>query len=486
MIWGAVFLLGALLGLGAAPWDLWYVALPALFILNLIWISRAHSRGFAFGFFAALGYFAVSLSWIIEPFLVDVATHGWMAPFALIGMASGLAIFWGGATRVFRAGWGFAFGIACAEVLRSYVFGGFPWGLVGQIWFETPVIQVTSWIGPYALTGVTALMGYIGARVFVSKGAGVSGLVVLACVAALWSWGTILRQDVTASDILVRVVQPNAEQSKKWDPQYSMTYFQRSLDYTARASAMRDGRPDLVVWPESAIPVLLDYADPLIEDIITFSQDAPVLVGTLRFDGPDITNSVALVTDRAEVVYDKSRLVPFGEFIPFERWLSRMGVTIVSDLFGTGFRAGAGLKAVQVTPDISVVSLICYEAIFPHDVRALDTRPNALVHLTNDAWFGQISGPYQHLAQARMRAIETGLPVIRAANTGISGVLDPNGRMTHQIELNNDGFADFWLPNRTDATVYVRIGDRWYKILLIVLAFTAVISQFRKQVDVNS
>ena len=457
-------LLGAFLALGQAPLSLWALAFAALISAQYIWLVAPDTRRFWTVWWFGFGYFLISMNWLVEPFLVDIKRHGFMAPFAVGAMASGLALIWAFPVWIIRASpFLLAFAVGLGEFARGFLFTGFPWGQIAYVWVDTPIALWAAFIGSYGLSTVTVLMALAIAWVLRAP-----RRLIFAPLLAVILFGPslIYRPIVETSDQIIRVIQPNAIQSQKWDPEHSMTFFQRSLDYTGRS-----GDVDLIVWPESSVPVFLNYADDLMQDIVTFAQGRPVLVGALRFEDYDYYNSVVMVDEDGsyEPVYDKQHLVPFGEYLPFNAFFQSLGLSALADMVGGGFTPGETKDFAQV-PNIGAVKpLICYEAVFPQDVQSHGERPNMLVQMTNDAWFGNFSGPYQHLAQTQMRAIEQGLPLVRAANTGVSAVIDPLGEIIQIILLNQQGYMDVALPKPIEATVYSQFGDRFVIILLSIL-----------------
>ncbi|MEM9344440.1 MAG: apolipoprotein N-acyltransferase [Pseudomonadota bacterium] len=424
-------------------------------------VRRAFWSGWAFG----LGYFGLTLHWIVEPFLVDIARHGWMAPFALFFTATGFALFWGvaaGAARWIAAGpWGFALAWAGAmglvELARGKILTGFPWALPGYQWVDMSAVYLSAWIGPFGLTLLTvALPALAAAFVAGREERGAIALGVAPPLAILGVGILIAPPELPeAEGPLVRLIQPNAPQHLKWHPDHVMSFYERQVEYTAAS-----GDPALIVWPETAIPWRLANAEPAFAQISTAAGDATVVLGLQRTEGEVWHNSlVALDAGGAQMaLYDKHHLVPFGEYMPLGGLLRQVGITGLAENIGGGFAAGPGPELIAL-PGLGVgLPLICYEAIFPRNIRGTE-RPDFLIHITNDAWFGERVGPQQHLAQARMRAVEFGLPVMRAANTGISAMIDAQGRVTHSLDLGVAGYIDAPLPPAGPETVYARIGD---------------------------
>lgn len=456
---------GVAAALGHAPFGLWPVAVVGF--AGLIWIVSHAPRPGLVAWAGGSAYFAVALHWIVEPFMVDVATHGWMAPFALILLAAGLALFWGlsgwvaGRFFVHRA-FAFAVLLAGTEVIRGHIFTGFPWAMPAYIWAETPLRQAVAWTGSYGLSLVTlvtlALPFTIGR---------VSGTVVaVAIFGSVYAAGAARIDEIGETELLgmVRLVQPNVPQDEKWDIAKVPVHIQRLLDLS------KDAETDLVVWPESAVAYPLDRAGPILTQASEAAKTS-VLLGLNRRENNGETwhNSLVLLdeTGAATATYDKVHLVPFGEYIPFRiEFLRAMAASA-----GFGFTPGDSVRLID-TPLGKALPLICYEGIFPGHLFKAGARPDYLLQITNDAWFGTFSGPFQHLDQMRFRAAEQGLPALRAANTGISAAIDHLGRVYARLELGEAGFID--QPVYVGRpTLYSETGD-WPAFVLILVTLSAL------------
>ncbi len=476
-------LAGGVAALGLAPWGLWPLALLGLaFVFHLFGRTPGPRAAARIGWLFGVGYFAFGLFWIVEPFFVDPLRHGWMAPFALACMAAGLALFWGAAFWLAARGGG-GLGLVAiwtlSEALRGLIFTGFPWAGFGQIWVGQGADQLLAFIGPHGLALLTLASAWALARALTAYGFVLIGLVL---PAAGMGFAANL-PDPEHGGQVVRIVQPNAPQHQKWDPEMIPVFWDRSLSLTATAPT-----PDLVVWPETSVPQLLNDADRAIGRIANAAQGAPVVVGGLRFEERRLLNSLAVVDPEGEVtaIYDKHHLVPFGEYVPFGDVLDRFGIHGFAANQGQGFSAGPGPRIVDFGMLGRGLALICYEAVFPRHARIQGDRPDFLIQITNDAWFGQISGPYQHLAQSRMRAIEQGLPMIRAANTGVSAMIDARGRIRDSLPLGQAGYLDAALPPARTPTIYARTGD-WPALLaalfVLFVAFGTQRHAFRRKTN---
>ncbi len=461
-------LLGSVAAFGLAPFGFWPATLLSLVALPALFLScESKKRAVWLGWLFATGYFGHALIWIVEPFLVDAQRHAWMAPFALVFMAGGMALFWAPAFWFARRpdatpvnqGLLLTLFLSLGEVARGYLFTGFPWAGVAQTWVDTPVAQMLSLVGPYGLGALTfAVTLPLGAalssgrlnRTLLWPSVAAVGFVVVAL-----GYG-LTRPKAELSDDVVRLVQPNAPQHQKWDPQYAPLFFNRQIDSTAAGS-----RPDLIVWPETAIPVWLENAGHVLDAIAQAAQGVPVILGAQRSEGARIYNSMVYLDETGQQagLYDKHHLVPFGEYVPLGNLMSRIGIHGFATTAGQGFSAGPGASVLNLGGLGLALPLICYEAVFTQDVLSAPERPAFLLQITNDAWFGTRSGPYQHLAQAQMRAIEHGVPMLRSANTGVSAVIDPLGRITGSLALGEAGYIDAEIPRPLPPTFYSRLGD---------------------------
>lgn len=467
---------------GQTPWGLWWLALPA-YAVGIGAIARARWP-FLAGLIFGMAHFALALIWITEPFRIDPEATAWLAPIALGGVSLGFGLFWAVAgwagRRLLGGPIGIAVAIGLAELLRSYLFTGFPWALPGHILIETPALPSAAWLGAHGM-GMAVLLG--------------AGLIArrrtrgIAAGLALWAlpFGLGLAlppAPVAAVDApILRLVQPNATQNLKWDPDFAFGFFQGGLEETAAPPAGR--APDAVIWPETALPELLRYSEDLRALLARAAGGRPVVIGAQRYDAEGRPrNALVVLTGQAGdvvLVHDKYRLVPFGEFLPLQGLFEAIGIgPLASQLAGT-YAAGDGPALIDVPGIGTVLPMICYEAIFPQDIRTLP-RPRAILHLTNDAWFGTRSGPQQHLALARLRAAESGLPLLRSANTGISAAIDARGRVLAELPLRVRGHLDAAIPPALPPTPYLVLGDWGPLGALLLLAAATAMRHHRKAV----
>ncbi len=468
---------GALGALAHAPFDIAPFILVPLITAGLIAHRATTTRGAAgLGLALGFGYFAATLTWIIEPFQVDAAVTGWMAPFALVLLALLLGSFWSAALAFARwAGGGpvaFAASFTGTELLRAYVFTGFPWANPPQTLVDGLAGQGLAWLGPH---GLMLVMAAITALILHLRSAILSAAITVAVTTLILIPPPAPQSPLT--DKVVRLIQPNAPQDEKWDPDKIPIFVNRQIDYTAAGPV-----PDLVLMPETALPYLEEVAQPVFDTLAQAARGAPVVLGIQRRDASNNYYNGLVVLDPAGQVtttYDKHHLVPFGEYMPAEWLFRRINVGGLAQRADGGYAAGPGPRVIDLGPLGMALPLICYEVVFAHNAGGAPTRPTFLMNLTNDAWFGARSGPQQHLAQARMRAIEQGLPMLRAANTGISAVIDPKGRILDALALNTAGYLDVTLPQPGAPTLYARTGDAPYAILLLVTAIGLVLHRSR-------
>ncbi len=480
---GVAFLAGALMTAGHPPIGVPWVLFAAFPMIALL-VRGAPTTWTAIwtGWAAGAGYFITGLHWIGHAFLVDPDRFAWLLPLGVVAMPSAIAIFWALAAMLSRkfgpraltsSVVSFAAYLSAMEVLRSYILTGFPWALPGYIWVDLPPMQAGAWLGPFGLTFLTLVVTGVPLVAILARRA-------VPAVLALWVGAGIFFGGVTRvpGEIVyhddapvLRLVQPNAPQRLKWVTGYREEFYERLLSATARPADPEIGKPDLVIWPEASVYFPLAKHPEEARRIAEAANGAPVLVGSLHtevHDGVDIWWNAMLTVmpgGRFGPQYNKHHLVPFGEYLPFEPVMEALGLAQFANR--GGFAAGPGPQTLDIGSLPSVSPLICYEAIFPYEVVGAE-RPKWMVQLTNDGWFGDFAGPQQHYAQARFRAVEQGLPLIRAANTGISAIVDPYGREVVSIELHNYDHIDAKLPAEIEPTLYSRFGD-WPAFFLIAI-----------------
>jgi len=502
--WLIAFAAGALSALAMAPLNAW----PILFLTfpTLVWLidgaGAGHWRGIgvaaATGWWFGFGYFLAGLYWVGFAFLVDAPTFGWLLPFAVIGLPAGLAVFTAFGVAVSRLLWtrgpmrilALSVALTAAEWLRGHLLSGFPWNAFGYA-LTSPLIlaQSASLIGVWGLTFV-AVAVFATPATLADDRSEYSGrwLPFALAIVILVGMGTFgaLRLARTPTRLVdgvrLRIMQPNLPQDARFNYAAKQLVMDRYIDISKRPSTEGAGPATHLIWPESAFPFFLAREPDALAQIVQLLHGGAVLItGAVRLAEPVTTpdvgvyNSIYVIGSDGSLdsFYDKTHLVPFGEYLPFQRFLESLGLQQLTKQRG-GFLAGDRRRLIAVPGAPLALPLICYEIIFPGAVVPKGPRPGWIVNVTNDGWFGVSSGPYQHFQQARVRAIEEGLPLVRAANTGISAVVDPLGRIVASLPLGTDGVIDAPLPQPIGAPLYARIGDT-VATLMVVIALLALI-----------
>jgi len=482
---GVAFLAGALAALAMPP--LYWLPLAIVGAVIFVWLwdaavgpKSALLRGWAWG----TGHFAVGSYWIVEAFFVPPADYGPLGPPIVIGLAALLGFFPGmaaGAAKWAALRWPalggryarlllLAVTWTVAEWLRGHVFTGYSWNPLAHVWaFAVPLLQGAALFGVYGL-------GLLTFMILAAPAAGwrASLLALIVVTGAGFAGQSVMVPVEMGDGPLVRIVQPNTPQAEKWRPENRARLLNKLVEMSRR-----DGFDGLaaVIWPETAPPFIVEPGSPSLDVMAkAVPPEGYLLTGAARGTGnrnDGVWNSL-LVIDKAGAIvasYDKVHLVPLGEYIPFHKQLAP-----VSGFIGRGsFEEGLSRVTLDLPRLPSFSPIICYEVIFPAAVTGPGARPRWLLNVTNDAWFGLSSGPYQHLASARLRAVEEGLPMIRAANTGVSAVIDAYGRVLAALDMQQEGIIDHRIPATREPTPYGRWGDATLLALLlmagIVLAF---------------
>jgi apolipoprotein N-acyltransferase len=448
-------------------------------------LRQAFGIGWAYGF----GFFLVGLHWIGYAFLVDAQAHGWELPFVAVLFPGGLGLFFGAAAWVCMLRWQpgsqriffFALVFGATEWLRGHVLTGFPWNLPAYGWAASlGVLQSASVFGAYGLSLLTLLFGASLAELPRTKKSQARWLPAALTIffIALWINGELrvfTGANTVVAGVHLRVVQPDTLQSEKYVSRYTNRNWRRLIDLSNSPASVP---PTHIIWPEAAPPFVLDRVPEALAEIAQLTVDSRILMtGDVRLEPEGSQtryyNSFAMFGPRGKLIgsSDKFHLVPFGEYLPFETALRSMGITEIAA--NTGFSSGPGPVTFSVPGAPPVGPLICYEVIFPQAVTG-DPRPSWLVNMTDDSWFGPAAGPMQHLLIARVRAIEEGLPIVRAANSGISAVIDSYGRLHGTLALGLRGVLDSDLPVALPPTPFARYGNLIMFALYVVCAGAAL------------
>ena len=521
LVWGwqraaIAFVAGAVSALALPPIDLWPVLFATFAVLTWLidgaaagrrgGILAAAATGWCFGF----GYFLAGLYWVGYAFLVDADIFGWLLPIAVLGLPAGLALFTAFGTALARAIWtrgatrilALAIALTLAEWLRGHVLTGFPWNTFGYA-LTGPLVLAQS-ASLFGLWGLT----FLAIAVFASPATltddrtdtGRSwlpltlSLVVLCGLAIYGAVRLVTTPTSFVGGVRLRLMQPNVPQDQKFNysaKQEVMSLYLALSDRAAgpQSTGVRDATH--LIWPESAFPFFLTReADALAQIADLLPQGTVLITGAVRPAESDPTsqrayNSIYVIDHDGSIlsVYDKVHLVPFGEYLPLQSTLESIGLQQLTKVVG-GFLSGDRHRAFAIPGAPRFLPLVCYEIIFPGEAVPPSERPGWVLNLTNDGWFGISSGPYQHFRQARVRMIEEGLPLVRAANTGISAVVDPLGRVINALPLGADGILDSPLPQAIDPPLYVRTGDGPVGLVLAA-AFLAVMRRRLRRRDLQ-
>lgn len=488
----------------------WLLPLAVLAFSGWLWMlqgAETRKTAFARGWWFGFGHHTTGLYWICIALGIDGGTFLWLMPFALCVLPAYLALYTGLVgvfvhmrrnLRPFEQVLWLALLWAVLEYIRAHFIYGFPWNLAGYIWtLSDATLQAASWLGAYGM-GVWAVL-FCAAFSLLAKPMGAdiakhsrrNGFIALMLVSLLLTgWGAVRLMHAdekvqAASGANIRIVQASVEQSLKWDPQFQIEALQRHINMSKR-EASAGFEPDYIIWPETAMPYPLEEGSRWVNLLSEIApQQGELLTGTVRYEGQEsnwrVWNSLQAVDSKQQITasYDKHILVPFGEFVPLRAWLGFLPMDKITH-GSTDFSQGRGASVIELSGKAPLVQpLICYEAIFP-DFRTddRDQRPDWLLNITNDAWFGVSTGPYQHLHMVRTRAVERGIPLVRAANTGVSVTFDAFGRVLGDIPLNEKNIVDIALPSRT-------IAPTWYSVhgeaTLIIICYILLICTFRRR-----
>ena len=471
------------------------LALPPLHILPFLWLSfpllliniersksilSAMIMGWSFGF----GFFTAGLYWICNALLIDTHNFAWLIPFAILGFGLGLGSFTALTSALtwkilhlskketpspLRLIFVFALLWTFFEWIRSWILTGFLWNPLGSVWVcSVPILQIASLTGVYGLSFITVLFASFPYLFFFNRKRAIllNSMAILALLAiSLWGYYRSATPYEMVPHVKLRLVQGNIAQTLKWSPQLVIEHLTKHLRLTQSSGFEKITH---VIWSETAAPSLLGESETARAALARgVPENGAMIVGTIRRNRNPIShhlhwyNSLQILDQYGDIIgtYDKSHLVPFGEYVPGHSYIPFNKITQgIAD-----YSAGSGpvtMPAIGILPSFS--PLICYEDIFPSQVVTVKNRPHWLLAITNDAWFGMSSQPWQHLAAAQLRAVEQGLPVIRVANTGISAVIDPYGRILSSLPLGTEGVIDSELPDAIDRTIFARYLN-WFK-----------------------
>ena len=491
------FLLGLALAFSQEPFNIPYctfLVLPLItyLVIRFLKTSKQHLlSGLVFG----LGYFGLTFIWIINPFLVEPQKNIWLAPFAYALFVLSLSLFWALAfylsnylmrdeEDINKKVFCLSIFFAIAELLRCYLFSGFPWAILSYAWLDTPVSIFVTWMGPYIFNSIIIIVGfnlfYSAIPVDIFK-----AIFLLTVLFGLHNKYSDNGFGEVSEHLTVRLVQPNIKQRDKWKKDNELSHLEILMNLSNKSP-----KPDLVVWPETAV-YWLPEENPDKLKMIAERLRSPLIFGALRFnrDTQELFNAVFLTDGEGNIqdIYDKTFLVPFGEYQPLGGLLRYFNVFSNSYRFIDGFSSGTGLELIRNSGVPSFLPLICYEALFSNEILGKVKEAQWILNITNDAWFGDGAGPKQHLNIARMRALENNIPLIRVSNNGISAKISQNGNVEKYIALNKKDFLDvkLGLNAKRENTLYANMGKNvssyiHLMLLLLPLLYYSIFNKRKK------
>ena len=498
------FLFGSLSVQALPPFYHWYllfICFSGLFLL----LNRAASPRQAFhcGYWFGFGYFAFGLGWVHNALLIEPSQTGWLIPIVFLASGGFLGLFFGFPAlltyyvKTFPTKYlSFAAWIVIFEWIRSWILTGFPWNLLGTyLTFNLELIQTASIWGTYGLSWLVIIIASAPAIWLQNKSRKnliISGFLIFILPMILYCYGYLRLKNSENSetgDITFRLVQPNIPQHVKWSPELKQEHFKNYIDLS-RSQPL--DKINMVIWGETASPYALDKDEFALEQL---TQSIPfngyLTTGQIRYEdnyygGWNAYNSSLIINHNGNIedFYDKSHLVPFGEYIPLRKWLPDF-IKPVANIIGT-LHSGKGHKVINIDSLPPIGILICYEIIFPHQIFNPQEKPQLLLNLTNDGWYGISSGPHQHFVSAQLRAVEEGITIVRSAGSGISGLIDYRGKILNQTPLAQKTVSDITLPKILAAeTLYNSVGNILILILNILILAISFLLSYKKEKTKN-
>jgi apolipoprotein N-acyltransferase len=472
------FISGASAGLAFAPYFYFFILFFSFsLLLALLEHSPGKKQSFLVGWFFGFGHFIVGVYWLYHPMMLDLDQYAILIPFAILGMPAVLALYIGTVTFltnlipannaakvvIFSCFW------VIIEYLRAHLFTGFPWNLLGySLAFNSEISQLASIGGIYALSFLILLIASIPYLIYNNNYKIHATLVILTITSCYYYGYSRIKLPPTNSDVAIRIVQANIKQTLKFTQQQEVANIYHQIEMSNSPSLLPI---KYVIWPEGAFAFDIDYPG-----LLHIIKKAAPIKGALITGGDRIErnnagfkwwNSLQMISNDGKIIasYDKVHLVPFGEYVPFRNILPIN--KIVAGL--TDCSPGKSAHNISVIKEEEFRPLICYESIFADEISVAGQSPKWLLNITNDGWYGQSSGPYQHFAMSRFRAIEQGVPLVRSAKTGISAIVDSYGRVVTKADLNTQGVVDGYLPSPAATTFYSLYGDTPIMALIILI-----------------
>ncbi|MET3560081.1 apolipoprotein N-acyltransferase [Bartonella japonica] len=496
-----IFLCGAFTSLALPPFyltPLCFITFPIFIVLldSIHAIKNNKKRFFTYALSCGtfgFSYFICSLWWLCNALLVDPHAFGWAVPFAILGPPIYLSLYWFFAgfivgllwTRGIARFFVLAFALGLAEWLRAFLLTGFPWNALGYTAMPIPILmQSNAIVGIYGMNILAVLAYSLPTVLFTNEKKKTALSLCLFLILAHSGFGfyrlnTIPHtEDDPKSGYWVRIVQPSIQQNIKLNHTTRETIFAAHMRLSATPTENNNPEPDFIIWPEASVPYLLyDNSATTMRIASLLKPKQWAIVGAIRASDDllgaqtQYFNTIAVINNKGHIlnISDKLHLVPFGEYLPYKNLLEKIGLHILADNIG-GYSAASERKTIMIPNGFSYLPLICYEIIFPNEMGFKGPSPQAIINITNDAWFGITPGPHQHLQQAQLRAVELGIPLIRAANNGISAVIDSYGRIIVALQQNAIGIIDSQIPPSIPL-----IWSNKYRIFSTFILFTLML-----------
>ena len=477
-------ILGAISALAFPPVYALYLFVIALCLMfKLTDLSNSYKQVIVKSYWYGFGFFTAGFYWIGNALLVDIINFGWLYPLTLLSIGGFFGLFTILPFVTFfylrqKNIWYKILAFACIWVLsewvRSFIFTGFPWNLLGSVFaFCDVLIQTASVWGTYGLSFIFIILSSC-FYAFLNQSKKTSLITLFSILLFIFVFGIIRINNYKEdkSDIKIRLVQPSIEQVMKWDRDELENNFIKHIKLS-KQEPLDD--VDFVIWGETALPFDIEYSyehRELIKEAVP--NNGSLITGVVRHSfesgAYEVFNSMYVINKQAEVIgfYDKNHLVPFGEYIPLRKYLPQWIRPVANSV--ADFSTSEKFKNIKIGNYPKFGALICYEIIFPDEVVNRKDKPDWLVVLTNDGWYGKSSGPYQHLVSAQMRAVEEGVSVVRSANSGISAIINPLGKIITQIDLHQKGVQDAYLPKTSQLfTIYSTLGKKAVLLLMLLI-----------------
>ena len=487
LLYLTLFFIGGLSTFSLPPFSVFPLILILGFGIHIIYNVNSLKKAFYSGWFLGFGWFSFGLYWIGSAFLVSNTYQVFLMPLAVIILPSLLAVFWALAfllaklisNRIGSSILLMIVTLSLSEYIRSHIFTGFPWLMPSMLLTSNEyIIQIFSFVGSYTGNLVVITLSILPLMLYYNWKYKYTIFFMLLIPIILLFLGAFLRfyyrENLKINDDqLITIVQPNIKQQHKWSLIKRENHIKKLVELSKYKSEKYQNRYRIIIWPETSfeglIPRELNLLSNIAKDVVKDNKTS-LIVGLLSLKDQKLFNSLVLLNylGNIDYKYDKIHLVPFGEYIPFRKYFESIAQLISKK----DFSSGENKDNINLEGIGNILPLICYEILFSDDVRSrVSKKTKLIINITNDAWFGQSSAPYQHFAAVRFRAVEMGLPLARVANTGISAMIDPYGRVVAQLALGRQGVLDVSLPKPLkNQTIYRRFGDSIVVILMIIIA----------------